>query len=130
MLRVLRLCLLAASIALAASSPRAAHDFETAALPRSNLELLVVEVEGCIYCLVFRRDVLPNYQQSAQARSVPMRFIDLNEAEEQKVRLSEPVTQVPTILLMKEGQELGRISGYLGPENFYHAINRLISGTP
>jgi thioredoxin-related protein len=94
------------------------------------MELLVVELDGCIYCLVFRRDVLPSYQASTQAKTVPIRFIELNAAEEQKFPFAEPVTMVPTILLMKGGREVGRISGYLGPENFFHAVNHMISAAP
>jgi thioredoxin-related protein len=130
MLRFLSLIALSAFLCLQGPSPRAAWDLETSSIPASSMELLVVEVEGCIYCSVFRRDVLPNYQASTQAQTVPIRVIELNAAEEQKFPFAEPVTMVPTILLMKGGREVGRISGYLGPENFFHAVNHMISAAP
>lgn len=130
MLRFLCVLMFSAVLAYPGPSPRAAWDIETSSIAASTMELLVVEVEGCIYCLVFRRDVLPNYQASTQARTVPIRFIELNAAEEQKFPFAEPVTTVPTILLMKGGQEAGRITGYLGPENFFHAVNHMISAAP
>lgn len=130
MLRILRVLAIAAVFFLPSSSPKAAWDLETSSISGSSMELLVVELDGCIYCLVFRRDVLPSYQASTQAKTVPIRFIELNAAEEQKFPFAEPVTMVPTILLMKGGREVGRISGYLGPENFFHAVNHMISAAP
>jgi thioredoxin-related protein len=107
----------------------AAYDPDTGALPISNLELVVVEVEGCIYCAIFRRDVLPAYEASPRAASVPMRFVDLNEIDSGQLALAAPIVSVPTVLLLKDGKEAGRIGGYVGPENFFYAINHLLAGT-
>ena len=130
MSRLIRIFAFAISLLFLASPPRAAFDLETSALPSGGLELLVVEVEDCVYCLVFRRDVFPSYEASARARTVPMRFVDISKTAAEQLGLAEPVQQVPTVLLMKDGREVGRISGYVGPENFFHAINRLMSTAP
>lgn len=106
---------------------RAALDVETGALPASGLELVVVETANCVYCAVFRRDVAPHYERSERARSVPMRFVDFGDIEAQGLTLREPVTSVPTVLIMQSRAEAGRIAGYVGPENFFHSINYLLS---
>ena len=62
----------------APATPRAALDFASPGETPSNLEILVVEAPGCIYCHLFRRDVWPIYETSQQAKTVPMRFADLN----------------------------------------------------
>ncbi len=93
-----------------------------------NVELVVVEVPGCIYCGIFRRDVLPSYQASPRAKTVPLRFLDLNDEAADRLDLSAPVTVVPTVLVLENGREIGRITGYTGPENFFHSINAALAG--
>lgn len=116
-------------LVLASTAPRAAHDIETAALPDgSRFELIVIEAEGCIYCQIFRRDVLPAYEISKRSQQVPLRFLDINEAEAGKMTLSEPVAIVPTVVLVERGREVSRVTGYVGPEAFFHSVNQMMSG--
>ncbi len=127
MLRPLRIFLATFAMLALAPASRAAHDFETAALADSRFELVVLEAEGCIYCQIFRRDVLPAYEISQRAREVPLRFVDLNETQSEKLALSEPVDLVPTVVLLKDHKEVGRIAGYVGPEAFFHSVSRMLA---
>lgn len=108
---------------------RATPDIETAALPERKFELVVVEAPGCIYCRLFRRDVLPSYAASPRAREVPLRFVDLATANGGKLALTGPIGVLPTVLLLRDGREVGRIPGYVGPENFFRSVNDLLSRT-
>ncbi len=96
----------------------------------SDYELIVVEIDNCIYCGLFRRDVLPTYRNSQRARFVPLRFVDLNAPDVEKLSLTQPIDSVPTVLVVRHGQEVGRVAGYVGPENFFHAIERLLPELP
>lgn len=96
----------------------------------ARLSLVVIEAEGCIYCRLFRRDVLPGYKTSARSKELPIRFLDINEAEGGSLALSGPVDLVPTVVLIRDGREIGRIPGYVGPENFYHTVNYLLGTVP
>lgn len=130
MLRIVKASTLVAGlIAITAimTSSRAAWDIGHDVSKESGLELLVLEVEGCIYCHLFRRDVAPGYQASERGKSVPLRYVDLNYASLDAFQLKAPVVEVPTMVLVRSRQEVGRISGYIGPEPFYHAVNRLIA---
>lgn len=95
-------------------------------VPKFNAELLVFEAEGCGYCNLFRRDVAPAYERSPRARDVPMRFIDANRTDIKRLNLAEPLKVVPTIVLMVNGREAQRITGYMGPEPFFHMISTLM----
>jgi thioredoxin-related protein len=95
-------------------------------VPDQNAELLVFEVQGCAYCRLFRRDIAPAYRRSPRARDVPMRFIDVNQADISKLKLAAPLQVVPTVVLMVGGREIERISGYMGPEPFFHMISSLM----
>jgi thioredoxin-related protein len=125
---IVALALGSAGAGLTASSGKAALDPDTSVAPRTGLELVVVEADGCIYCDLFRRDVAPSYETSARARRVPMRFADVAEVEREGVALDAPIDSLPTVLLVKNGHEAGRVAGYIGPESFFHFINYLISG--
>ena len=106
---------LALSALMLSQSGRAAHDPATAKPSVEVQELVVLEVPNCIYCNIFRRDVLPGYQKSKRGSELPIRFVDLNDPAAEKLKLLAAVTIVPTIVLMRQGEETGRISGYTDP---------------
>lgn len=117
---------LAVIVAAALMSPagRAARD-PGAAKPSAALqELIVLEVPNCTYCDVFRSVVLPRYQKSKRAGDLPIRFLDLNDPAADQLKLSSAVTIVPTVVMMREGAEIGRINGYMGPEAFFQSVSR------
>lgn len=105
---------------------------DTASVPAAStdFELVIVEAEGCIYCKLFRRDVLPAYQTSEQGKEAPVRFVDVNDMDKAQVDFASPVDIVPTFVVLKSHHEVGRISGYVGPENFFHTINYLLASAP
>ncbi len=55
-----------------------------------------------------------------------MRFIDANRTDVSRLNLAEPLKVVPTIVLMVNGREAERITGYIGPEPFFHMISTLM----
>ncbi len=93
----------------------------------SNLQLVVLEAPGCTYCNLFRRYVVPAYETSPKSRTIPMKFIDMNDEAYGELGLDAPVDMVPTTILMQNNREVGRIPGYLGPENFFRAVNHLMA---
>lgn len=109
------------------SSGHAALDLTPYPDPTTDIELLVIESDDCIYCDLFRRDVAPSYETSERAKSVPMRFVDLNAVDAEGLALQGPIDSLPTVLLVKSKQEAGRIPGYVGPENFFHSVNYLLT---
>jgi thioredoxin-related protein len=90
-------------------------------------ELLVFEQPDCTYCRIFRRDVLPYYRQSIPGNAPPLRFIDLRSAASGEFALKGRIEAVPTAVLMKNGQEVGRIVGYWGREAFFRLLSRMLA---
>ncbi|HEY8128583.1 MAG TPA: thioredoxin fold domain-containing protein [Hyphomicrobium sp.] len=113
-----------------AASSRAGLDAELPPNPGGNLELVVVEADGCIYCELFRRDVLPTYETSEQGKELPVRFVDINDIDADHLDFKTDVEIVPTFVVVKSRHELGRISGYVGPEDFFHSIDYLLASAP
>jgi len=120
---------LAAILAAVASTPavHAVQHIDTSALPAPRMELIVIEVPGCFYCRVFRRNVLPAYESSPRAREVPMRMLDRKAATARGLAFSRPIDVIPTVVLFRDGKEAGRIAGYLAPKQLLRYINGLIS---
>ena len=117
--------LLTCVLALAAGSS-AAPGPATERLNAHDVELVVFEVPGCLYCRLLRRDVASDYLRSPRAKSVPMRFVDARAADMAAFGLTAPLTTVPTVVLMRNGREMGRIAGYTGREPFFHLISALL----
>lgn len=94
-------------------------------------ELVIIEVEGCIYCEVLRRDVMPAFNASPEAKELSVRFLDLNAPEAAKLELIDgPLTTVPTVMLVKANREVARAAGYMGPDGFFRSIKWLMSQAP
>ncbi|HEX7076684.1 MAG TPA: thioredoxin fold domain-containing protein [Hyphomicrobiaceae bacterium] len=90
-------------------------------------ELVVFETADCVYCRLFRRDVLPEYRNSGRSSELPIRFVDVNDAGPLESALSGPLTIVPTAVLLIDGREAGRITGYTGQASFQQIIGRMLA---
>jgi thioredoxin-related protein len=90
-------------------------------------ELLVFEETDCTYCRVFRQDVLPYYRQAVPGDAVPLRFVDLSRAMKGEFALKGRIQAVPTVVLMKNGSEVGRIVGYWGRDTFFRLLSHLLA---
>lgn len=119
--------IIAAMALLLSIAGRAALDIEAQPQMKGGRELIVFETDGCLYCGLFRRDVLPDYLKSQRAADVPIRFVDVNKAGPLGPSLSSPLTIVPTVVLMVEGREAARITGYTGPETFFHMVSHMLA---
>ncbi len=104
----------------------AARDLTPAASNPTSLELVVFESPRCDYCPLIRSNILPAYQRSSNAKDVPMRFVNLDAVDTNAMGLSTPLRIMPTIVLMNDGAEVDRISGYVAPQMFFHAFSRMI----
>lgn len=128
MRRLLALVVLLAVTLTASQSHtgRAARDPTLSAVRSETRELIVLEIENCGVCALMRTQVAPAYARTARARAVPMRFVDIDRVDMQRLQLTAPVTIVPTIVLMRDGREIDRVTGYLGPDNFLEVIGSMI----
>jgi thioredoxin-related protein len=91
------------------------------------LEVLVFEHPDCIYCRVFRRDVLPKYRGAVSSRTVPLRFVDLEKSDTGGLALNSRIDTVPTAVVMRDGREVDRIVGYWGPDNFFRLLAHILA---
>ena len=106
---------------------QASRNDATVAVGRTY-QIVIVEVEGCIYCEVLRRDALPVFAASPQARDIEVRFLDLNTPAAKVLQLVDgPLTTVPTVILVDGNREVARAEGYMGPDGFMRSLAWMIS---
>lgn len=88
-------------------------------------ELVMFEQGGCIYCARWNRDVAPVYDKTAEAKVLPLRRIDIGEQSRAGVTLAAPVRYTPTFVVVDNGKEIGRITGYISDDSFWGLLDQL-----
>lgn len=93
-------------------------------------ELVMFEEAGCPWCARWEQDVGEAYANSEEGRIAPLRRIDISEARRSGVRLAAAVTVTPTFVLVEDGAEVGRITGYPGADFFWGMLGELMARLP
>lgn len=76
-----------------------------------NFELIMFETSLCNHCAVFDDEVVKLYKSHSLAQMAPMVKVNLDEEGTGRYHLNKPIQMVPTFIVMKNGKEIGRISG-------------------
>jgi Thioredoxin-like domain len=88
-------------------------------------ELLMFEQAGCVYCQRWDRDVGSLYERTPEARSLPLRRVDLQNQRASGVALTSPIRYTPTFVVVDNGREVGRITGYSNEDSFWGLLGAL-----
>jgi thioredoxin-related protein len=88
-------------------------------------ELVMFEQGGCVYCARWNRDVAPVYDKTAEAKVLPLRRIDIGQQSTAGVALASPVRYTPTFVVVDNGKEIGRITGYISDDSFWGLLDSL-----
>ena len=121
------LTVLIVMLALLAKAPPVGAKVDPAVIAGPSIELVVFETDDCAYCLIFRKNIAYLYAQMSQSHTVPMRFVQLKDSKTSGLDLNEPVNIAPTIVLVRDGQEIDRIIGYTEPELFFDMVSHLLA---
>lgn len=110
-----------AALATLAGVPCRAEAVENhAAAPTNRLELVMLEEQGCGYCRRWHQEVGPGYGRSDEGKRAPLKRVDLASTE--ATRFAR-VVYTPTFVLVRDGEERGRITGYPGADFFWTALS-------
>lgn len=96
------------------------------------VELVMFTRDGCPWCSRFEREVSPIYPKTAEGRLAPLRRVEVVAGGTTMTGLTEPVVAAPTFVLLDEGREVGRITGYLGDDAFWGLLGKMLAaiGSP
>jgi thioredoxin-related protein len=90
-------------------------------------ELLMFERAGCAWCQRWNREVGSIYPKTKEGQRAVLRRIDLDREMPSNFVLSEPVRYTPTFVLMDNGREIGRLTGYISDDFFWGLLANLLN---
>lgn len=93
-------------------------------------ELVMFEDPTCIWCKRWHAEIGPSYPQTEEGRKAPLRRLHVRDQTRAGARLDRPVTSTPTFVLIDGGREIGRITGYPGPDYFYPMLDEILKRVP
>ncbi|WP_295801415.1 thioredoxin family protein [uncultured Microbulbifer sp.] len=100
-------------------------------------ELLYVYAPDCGACRAFDRDIGEIYPKTEEARTAPLRRLNISDIPgkrivlgAQRVQLNSEPIGTPTFILISEGHEIDRFSGYSSDELFWMSLQRLLNKLP
>jgi len=93
-------------------------------------ELVMFESPGCHYCQQWIAEIGPIYPKTAESRRAPLRHVNLHEPRPEALRGFRAVSFTPTFVLVEDGAELGRITGYGGEDLFWFQLGALMQKLP
>ena len=93
----------------------------------AELELVMVEQPGCVYCARWDAEVAPEYPLTDEGRAAPLRRLQLRAPLPADITLSTPPVYTPTFILLADGVEQDRIEGYPGEDFFWPLLAGMIS---
>lgn len=93
----------------------------------TGVELLMFEEPGCPWCARWHAEVGPGYPRSPEGQVAPLRRVELRDSPPAGVRLARPVRASPTFVLIENGREVDRITGYPGADFFWGLLAQMIA---
>lgn len=93
---------------------------------RADMELLMIEQPGCIWCARWNEEIAPIYPKTSEALVAPLRRLQLREPVPPDVTLARPAVYTPTFVLLVDGVEASRIEGYPSADFFWAFLAEMI----
>lgn len=86
--------------------------------------LIMVDDPACQYCRRWNKEVGGGYGRTAEGRAAPLKRV----ARDSKALADfAPVVYTPTFILVRDGRQVGRITGYPGQFYFWEELSQLMS---
>lgn len=100
--------------------------FATASLAQAQVELLMFEQPGCIYCAQWNEDIGTEYPLTDEGKAAPLRRLQLRAPLPEGLSIKSPPVFTPTFILVQDGQEVSRLEGYPGEDFFWPLLASMI----
>lgn len=93
-----------------------------------DLQLLMIEAHGCVYCARWNAEVSPEYPLTDEGRAAPLVRVDVSDQPYADYHLERRAIYTPTFVLLRDGTEVTRLEGYPGEDFFWGLLTRMIEG--
>ena len=92
----------------------------------AGTRLVMVTSDYCPFCRAWERDVGAVYDKSPYASALPLTRVDIGSGMPDGVALLKPVVGTPTFLIVRDGKEIERQSGYDDGEMFWWWLSEYV----
>ena len=96
----------------------------------ADVQLMMVEQDGCPWCERWKAQIGPIYPKTAEGRIAPLTKVMIHDPLEKGITLASPPVYTPTFILLNDGMEVGRIEGYQSEEFFWWFMETMIKKLP
>jgi thioredoxin-related protein len=93
----------------------------------SAATLVMVDWNACPHCWQFHRQVEAEYPASHEGHLAPLRRVSVLKKWPSDLQDIKPAYATPVFILVDNGHEIGRFSGYSDPTLFYREVDQLIA---
>lgn len=92
-----------------------------------GLELVMLEQALCEWCEAWDAEIGPIYPKTWEGRAAPLRRVDIFDERPADLKSMRPTQFTPTFVLMRNGEEVGRMTGYVGEDFFWGLLDQLLA---
>ncbi len=98
--------------------------------PTYGAQLVMFKSDTCEWCETWDDVIAPIYPKTAEGRQAPLRRVDIHDTRPPDLEHLRGIHFTPTFVLIAEGREIGRITGYPGEDFFWGLLEQLIRKLP
>ena len=98
----------------------------SAASARAEVQLMMAEEPGCVWCARWNEEIGPIYPKTDEGTAAPLRRVNLLEPLPSDIVLARRINYTPTFVLLVEGVEINRIEGYPGDDFFWGLLGHML----
>ena len=92
----------------------------------AELELVMVEQDGCVWCERWDTEIAPAYPKTDEGQIAPLRRVDLHAPIPEDLTFESTPRLTPTFILVEDGEERARLEGYPGEDFFWPMLSAMI----
>ncbi len=93
-------------------------------------QLVMFESAYCEWCERWHEEIGPIYPRTPEARIAPLRRVDVDGPRPPDLAFVKGIRYTPTFVLVENGREIGRITGYPGEDFFWPLLAELLARLP
>ena len=90
---------------------------------KRGAHLIMFEQSGCHYCETWEAEVGRSYHLTDEGKFAPLERRNIHDKTADKIK---PVVYTPTFVLVKNGREVGRLTGYISEDFFWATLGSLL----
>ena len=102
----------------------------TLCVPVQAAELVMFESDICPFCEKWDDDLAGVYPKTSEGKRAPLRRVDNDLPLPDDLGGVRPIRYTPTFVLVNEGVEIGRVTGYNSEDFFWGLLGELIKKLP